>query len=386
MERRTQRERGTILFTMALAAIAGAASAGEPPAADVSFSIDQLISSLSSPDFDRRCGAEDALRRRTDATMHLIEERLRDDSLDPEQRARLDALARAKFGDEPRAALGIQYGERRIGNRRFDSPVIGLTLEGFDADRVLQPGDAIISFDGSKVKDQQSLRCHILSYDPGEIARLQVERDDVLIDVEVLMGSQEQLRRNDDRRFQDQRFGAITQDITDSNLDDAWAVRTERMGIAREPGPVLDGELSGAAWHLAMDGFQSPADARPSDDMIQIAAGGLPRGGGTDAMRPFAGGQFEEGGRYRNASRGGRDAAVQQLRTQIDILTNRIDTLRRRLELVRPQDIKDMDVAGRARVNQDLDELHEAERTLDDQLRRLGQLRGSTFRPPQPRR
>ncbi len=357
------------------------AAPGDPPATTVTnastpSTLETLITDLGSPDFDRRLTAHDLLRTSPLATLPQLEELLQSSTLDQEQRTRLADIARERFAAEPRAALGIRYANNNawMAERRSSTPaVIETTLEGFDSARQLKAGDAVLSFDGSRITDRYSFRTHILSYNPGEVARLEIERDDKVLEVEVQMGSQDQLSQPnvDPNRPGDPRWATGTDPITESVLSEAWELRAMRnhLNVDCEES-VLDCELSAARWRETWTSAQGARDPREPLHALTVAAGGAPRGGAPEAMREFVGGEV------RNAGRMGRNPGMrdfqllqlQQLQSRVEDLDLRIATIRRRLEGLTPEQL------AQPQARLDTQALPQLTRERDNAARQVGEL------------
>lgn len=325
---------------VSLSAIAQPAGPSAPPPPG---SLNELVADLSSQDYERRSSAQENIRRHPDATLSSLETLLETPGLDPEQRVVLGGLARERFGIEPRAALGISYNNAWMVDRRNSPALIQATFPGFDSARALVPGDAVLSFDGSRITDQTSFRSHILSYNPGEFTRLQVERDDKIIEVDVQMGSQDQLRAQQDPPNANAGFGGGgINPITTSALDEAWTVRVLRQHLdVGVNDTVLDSELSPVAWRDTWESTPGAADPRRAQAQVAITAGGKARGGPPEAMREFVGGEFRAGARFgRNwTNRDQNVFTVAQLESVNRDIEIRIADLRRRLEGLNPDQL-----------------------------------------------
>lgn len=349
--------------------------APQNPGADAT--LQASVQGLASPLFDVRLDAEDALRKNPQATLERFEELLLQPALDAEQRIVLAALARERFESEPRAALGINYNSAWVGERRNSPAIISGTVLGFDSARVLMPGDAILSFDGILVTDQATFRSHILSYNPGEFARLKIERDDKILEVDVQMGSQDQLRKVENVQPNNNGgFGAINP-ITSSTLDEAWAIRAHRRHIDVGDGDtLLDGEITGAAWRTTWG--NEALDPRHAQPEVAIVAGGKARGAPPEAMREFVGGEFRAQNRAgRNwQNRDPNAFRIQQLESinrQIDV---QVSALRRQAESLGPDA-----AAEKQRVTRDIERLSAIK---DQNQRAISEMTGG--RPNFPRR
>jgi hypothetical protein len=153
-------------------------------------------------------------------------------SLSPEQRERLTRLATGFFRNEPRAGMGVSFA-------RFDGREgveIAGTVEGFDARRVLRPGDIIRSMSGIPVRFNDEARAVILSHDPGETISVEVVRAGEVRTLSVVLG-----------RFSDLRNAAEPEDAV---LAGAWELRcARRLGLpATRLSEVLDPGLPQSRW------------------------------------------------------------------------------------------------------------------------------------------
>lgn len=357
-----------------------AASAGLRP-------LRALVDDLNSPDFGVRAAAGSELAGRQDATLAALEELLRIDALGIEQRAMLAMLARDRFAKEPRAALGVRYANAWNAGRRGTPAVIEDTLEGFDSRRVLKPGDVLVSFDGSPVSDRTDMRAHIISYSPGETARIEVERNDAIIELEVRMGDQGQLQdppgqNNLAPPFQmPQRAGNFS--ITSSEFDTAWTIRARRLGlkVGEELG-VIDARITEARWRETWLSPDGSTDPRASSQRASVGPAG-PRGAGPAAMREFVDGQTIQGGRWGR----GRDLSLDerqlaQLQDEADDLRIRIEDLRGRL-IEAGQNAGALKEQDRVQFQIDSQRLREFEAQHQSRLRLIEAFRG---RINQPRR
>jgi PDZ domain len=294
-----------------------------------------LVAELGADEFKRREAAEAALRSLPAPRVRDLESMLADRSLSSEQRVRLSGIVREAFVQTPRAALGVQYG-----GLDGDPAVISNTIEGFDSHRVLKSGDAIRSFDGMTVSDRETLRPYIMSYDPGDIATVEIVRDDEVLELRVRMGSQDQLRQNDRDRF---RFGnneialrGTTQEPTIDELEEAWDLRLTRLGVPIEPmTDVVDGELSPKHWaEAAAIIAETDEDRRGRPFEARVAAGGQPRGGTPDSLKTFQDGELLHSSSWRESQRDSVrlvESTIDQLRIRERDLEQRLGTLRGQL-------------------------------------------------------
>jgi hypothetical protein len=179
----------------------------------------------------------------------------------PEARERLLAASTAWFEGTERAAMGVRFGDR--GNFRFevDEARVGGTIDGFDAQRVLQPNDLILEVNGRPV-NYQELRAQIVSHDPGQTCQLTVLRGGRSIKTTLTFGRWSMLNQgNPDVNRLDPRV-----------LARAFSLRAERAGLGAPP-PLSLGVTQedwerlrvGLARRLE-EGVAPIADQAPSDE------------------------------------------------------------------------------------------------------------------------
>ena len=142
-----------------------------------------------------RENAEDALRswarNQTDRVLSLIEP-----GATAEQRDRLLSLARSVFESSARGAMGVSFGivnNGQFGN--FDEEVFdgGIPIDGpvkgFDSERVIKPGDLLLSIDGVRVRTNIEARVQIVSHDAGQVVRLEIEREGKVLQLPLRLGN-----------------------------------------------------------------------------------------------------------------------------------------------------------------------------------------------------
>ncbi|MEM1330653.1 MAG: PDZ domain-containing protein [Planctomycetota bacterium] len=170
---------------------------------------DRLVGQLNSETLSERDAATDALVRLDGLTLLQVERTLRDQTLTPEQRARLERVGEHAFAASPRAAMGVGFARLRNDAVQITEP-----HEGFDAFNKLRVNDLIIEAGGEPIEGQEGFRIAIVSRDPGQVLPLVVEREGKLIEVDVVLGSLANLRNAP---------------VSSTLLRNAWAARVERM-------------------------------------------------------------------------------------------------------------------------------------------------------------
>jgi len=186
-----------------LALLAGLASAAPVWAAiPPDMSLGQCVARLNDPDLQVRNTETEALTTDNKYTLQQIESLLKDPTLPAEVRLRLLPIARAKFDDQPRAALGVRF---KMGT---NATLIENVMVNFPASGVLKPGDEIVAVEGININDPISansrqegrngngnfngqfggngqgnfffggspIRPHIIGQDPGSTVRIKVIR------------------------------------------------------------------------------------------------------------------------------------------------------------------------------------------------------------------
>jgi hypothetical protein len=276
------------LIGSASLAIAGSALAAPPPA------LDRLVEQLNDDSFEVRTDASDALTNSiTGITLAQIESVLQRPDLTPEQRVRLLDAGERLFRREPRAALGVSWGDLN-GPPNSRGVTVGGCIAGFDAANVLKPGDIIIAIGNSKIEDngydRSDLACEIVSHDPGEELPITLVRGGQRMTVTCKTGRYDELPRNQFR-------GDRRSSPDESTLDAAWKRRVDRtlssVNAVRAIRPPLlqagwvqagtemirtDRELSATYERIARASGLDPATMDVSAVVPTLVAAGQPRG------------------------------------------------------------------------------------------------------------
>lgn len=217
-----------------------------------------------------REGAEDALRawcrNQTDRVLSLIEP-----GASAEQRDRLMSLAREVFDNSPRGAMGVSFGLTNgpfgnIEEEVFDGgiPIQG-PIEGFDSMNVLKPGDLLLSIDGVRVRTNIEARVQIVSHDPDQVVRLEIERDGKVLQLPLRLGNWGNLNARS-------RGIRGTQDLSPLDRDAAWRARLARTNpalLTLDTRPVLRPVPGAGAWN---EGERLADD--PRERVVRIAESG----------------------------------------------------------------------------------------------------------------
>lgn len=231
-----------------------AATTPQPPAA--AEDVPRLIAELDSADPLRREHASDELSTGFGLALKDLERALTDHAgapLSPEQRHRLLSAARLRFRSEPRAAMGVQFDNtvREAGIR------LNATVEGFNAQELLRPGDRIESIAGAKVRDRDHAVAIIVAHDPGDEVEVRLARDGAAMAVRVRLGPRNLLQN--------------AMGLTPESIDDAWAIRSAPYADAvRTPARVIECAVPASGW--------PGGDETPPPDGAAASAGGEARG------------------------------------------------------------------------------------------------------------
>jgi len=315
---------GMIVAAGLLAASTAVGSSDPPRPAGDGGSVDpglrESVEMLDSADWTARETAEVELRAARSFTLDDFETALESLELSAEQRLRLLEVARARFQETPRAAMGIRA------DRRTESgtgvPVIPIEESGFHAHKVLEPGDRIIEADGIPIRDFDDLRAAILRHDMGEIMQAVVLREGRRVEVRIRLGD----------------YGALPRaaPLEPQIMGRAWSIRARDYDLVSAlRGGVVDTGLTEAEWERlgrgVGSGRGSGEDPRRSRRRgardNESAPPGLRVGG---AGKPFDPARTRPRPQIRDANRAGLEAQLVVLRDR----EQQIENLRARLENV----------------------------------------------------
>jgi hypothetical protein len=291
-----------VLSGLALPTVAQDIEQTEPDIATV-------IDALDDPRFAERERASVALEIRADELDALLGGELNLSELTLEQVERIGGALRSRFWATPRAALGVSFG------RQLNAMAEGLPLQnvinGFPSATVLRGGDVVVSVDGIALVDapsdmaQQMMRASILSRDPGDTLPMLVKRGNIELRVEAPLGAYRDLGPN---------AGVLT----DAELERAWTVRSDRLGLSRYSGDVIESDLARRNW---------PQHRQTVETMSDTTAMGGGAGHSADFGELFAAAQGE---RITTV----REEQLQQVR---DDLESQLSMLNLQLEVVERQ-------------------------------------------------
>jgi hypothetical protein len=272
----TNRQRNLIRATaIASVACCAAWSLAERPD-DGAFATTR-VKELNADDVQTRERAEDSLRGwcrgQADRVLTLI-----DGQSSAEQRDRLLSLARSVFDTSPRAAMGVSFGVANVAfglqeEEAFDGgiPIAG-PVKGFDSENVLKSGDLLLSIEGVRIRTNREARTQILSHDPGQVVRLEIERDGKVLQLPLKLGFWSNLNS----RANIQRAS----DPSGPELDNAWRARLARVNpalLSLDTQPVLRPVPNASAWAEAERLATEPAQTRlvqlPQSQNLRLGPG-----------------------------------------------------------------------------------------------------------------
>ncbi len=310
--------------------------AGEPdPGAPAAQSpLDGLLRDLNDDAFAVRERASALIAGDLSVPLDEIARALARPDLSPEQSARLAAAGEARFVNAPHAALGTSF-QASFGT----SPqvVIGRPQPGWDAARVLQPGDVIRAADGVVIDDFEQFRAILTAHDPGEAMALNILRGGRSIEVRVTLGRYDDLRD--------------PLPLDEDLLRGAWAHRVARVwkraGLSPEQ-PAIDPRIDARTWRQL-----SRATERGERSMAGQAVAGSPEAAARAGPRLVAGGTARatrawaigpDGGRQGSFGGGGRGWNAGNRRGEPD-LRDPIGPFRAQLEARRAQRVRELNEA-----------------------------------------
>lgn len=258
-----------------------------------------VIARLDSPDLATREKASRDLTTSGRVSLADVETALADSSLSCEQRTRLDEAGFALFAATDRGALGVTFS---MFGDELDGTEITQTHAGFDAARLLRPGDVLRGIGGVATPSFPEARVQIVSYDPGEEIELSATRAGEAFVARVKLGSLTALRG-----------GSPRDDVV---YRGAWRARLLRKGVAHAE-PLLECGLSAERIADLSELIQGQVSRAMQDlQRRQLAQARMNRTGPRQALpapsRVVAGGSARAGEPYSKA-----DFAVSGQRTRL---------------------------------------------------------------------
>lgn len=266
--------------------------ASEPPSLDSSSLVQpavtpeerlaELVQRLGADALSDREAASQALRADSAITLPMIESLIAGNGeLTPEQVERLSQVGEVMFGRQRRAAMGVSFS---WGEDVHDGVQISGTINGFDSQRVLQPGDVIQSIDGVRLLNQSQTRAVIVSHSPGDSVTLRVIRGGEPMTVNLTLGDYADLEQRSRGGFNQ---GFAGQDSTwRATLRQAWNVRLARtLGRASAVmGEEVNPGLSDRQWGQLDQARGRGEDARAAGRIAAANTRRVPQAGGARIM------------------------------------------------------------------------------------------------------
>jgi hypothetical protein len=194
--------------------------------------LEPILARLDSDDLATRERASIDLQTDVRLTLDALQRRVTDSSrpLTAEQQLRVNEIALRLFKQTPRGAMGVSFAREQT----EAGVTIGMAIDGFDAQRVLRPGDIIRELSGVPVFTHDEARAVIVSHDPGDEVRMTILRNNEPMEVTVRLGN-----------FQDLQNAMP---VSDRTLRDAWAYRCQRTGQMSATGTPIDAGLTQTQW------------------------------------------------------------------------------------------------------------------------------------------
>jgi PDZ domain len=298
---------------LALATLAGVAHAAERQPFDTvappTRPMRDLVTALGDADWATRNAATTELSSAPHATIDALISAVAEKNLEPEQHLRLTNLAWERFSRTPRAALGVSFQNNFVGGMESGAVISG-TIEGFDSQRVLKPGDTIYSMSEVRIHSMDDGKRVIQSHEPGERVTLRLFREGQPVIVRVTLGSMVELNSKDRDRGVRPAEPAVVRDAFRLRLQRSLGTKVQRQ--------LLD--LT-EFWETLIEPFvdsNAPDHASPDQDLEPpaiLVAGGRQGEVGEGNFDPFGRGTDHVQGRIAALLR-----QIQIIDTQIQVL------------------------------------------------------------------
>lgn len=287
--------------------------------AQTSEDLSWIVEVLDAPDWAVREAFTERLQNDPEISLRQIESLVQDESISAEARLRLAQVAKVRFFQSSRAAVGMGPMDSSM---RF-GVTVGRLQDGFDAQRVLRRGDKLVRAQGHAVRDWDRFRALILSNDPGDIFEVVVVRDGETIPLSFALGRYSNL---------DNRDPSLDPQL----LEEAWQIRmadalnahfgqSADTGFASEPMWRQEKLIAQAQWPNEQERSRSSRATMRRSTPTAMAAGhqAVFDWGQLERVRPGA----------RAIDRGMSDEqTVQIYKRHLEEQEARIEALRRRLD------------------------------------------------------
>lgn len=246
--------------------------------------LEARVARLGDAELSTREAATIELANDPSVTTRMIESFLIRPEISEEQRARLTTIGLSRFRGEPRAAMGVSFDR---GSALTQGVTIRGAIEGFDAVRVLQPGDVILSINGQPVRNDGQARIAILSHDPGDVLELRIQRRGEALVANVALGFLRDLR---DGPSLDP---VLIRRLWEYRLDRVARASAKNAGVNR--GPIEPG-IDEARWEAIAEAIRSveeATDLRANAVEVEsngpvLAAGGSARAASQESLIKFS--------------------------------------------------------------------------------------------------
>jgi hypothetical protein len=215
--------------------------------------LEKQVKDLDSNDFAARDRASCEIAGNEHLTLKAIERRLADTTrpLTPEQKLRLSEAGLKMFCNSQRGAMGVSFS---LTDGAVDGVKVGGAVDGFDAKRVLKPGDVIREMDGVSLTFGDQMRSRsmvvalIISHDPGEEVTLDLMRNGEPVVVRMKLGNYKDLRN--------------ANELDPTRMRLAWDMRCQRGVTASAEQEPAEAGISEERWNQISDPVKRMAARR----------------------------------------------------------------------------------------------------------------------------
>lgn len=335
-----------------------------PAPFDASRSLASLVTDLGSSDFARREAASDALLERArELEAALSSGAINAQRLSPEQRLRIDDALRTSFGQSPRPGMGIQFAPAQPG---LNALTLARVVPNFPSATMLRAGDTIVAIDGERLRltDPSAaarVRQHILSYNPGDVIEVVVQRAGDRLALRVPLGRFDQL--------DNQQSVPPPEDLLE-----AWEIRKQRLGFALiETAPIAPTPLSHEPAAIPDAPLLNQSAVQWFEDRAGVLPGGAPRVSPETAPAALGGAILAQrvqtqAGRLRDA---GAHAVNEDIRSSLfrRLQELRLTEAQLRAHAANPNVPQEARQAASAQLNEVRKEIIEVTRSIRDNSR-----------------
>jgi hypothetical protein len=222
--------------------------------------MEQVVQGMGSADYGVRESASALVEMTDRVPLEAIEKALSRRDLSAEQRERLERAGLLRFAKAPRGGLGVQFGGWADGQVEISG-----TVEGFDAARLLEVGDVIVSMAGVRLLNFRHAREVIVSHGPGESVVLDVMRRGRPLTVTLRLGEFAALRN--------------PQPLETDLVAAAWKLRRQRL-YGDGAAPALETGVTAGAWARLAREIEERVQARTMQFAEALERGRQAQGAG----------------------------------------------------------------------------------------------------------